>query len=129
MNSDLEAKKDRNKTNKGEKVGAKYDTKLIQLWIDFGIDLGALWDLYLSMFRAYLDDPVGCVEGPECSRIQENANNVENYSDMLRPFGRRRIDFPKGDHRRPPAFFFMRVGARLLGFIDFGDYGCLKHHG
>ena len=36
------------------------------------------------------------------------------------------IDFPKRDHRRPPAFFILRLGARPLGFIDFGDFGDLS---
>ena len=31
------------------------------------------------------------------------------------------IDFPKGDHRRPPAFFIPRFEARPLGFINIGD--------
>ena len=40
----------------------------------------------------------------------------------------RRIDFPKADHRRPPAYFILRFGARPLGYSDFGDLmrlGCL----
>ena len=32
-------------------------------------------------------------------------------------------DFPKGDHRRPPSFIHsLRLGARPLGFIDFGAF-------
>ena len=35
--------------------------------------------------------------------------------------GGRRIDFPKGDHRCPPAFFILRFGTRHLGYVDLGD--------
>ena len=34
--------------------------------------------------------------------------------DTLRPFGWRRIDFPKGDHRRPPAFVIRRFEEKFL---------------
>ncbi len=60
---------------------------------------------------------------------EEFEKEFKNYPDRLRPFGWRQIDFPKGDHRRPPAFFILRFGARLLGFIDFGDFGDLKRLG
>ena len=39
----------------------------------------------------------------------------------------RQIDFPKGDHRRPPAFFMLRLWARPLGFIDSGYFSDFKH--
>jgi hypothetical protein len=37
--------------------------------------------------------------------------------------GGRRIDFPKGEHRRPPAFVIRRFGDRFFGYIDFGALG------
>ena len=49
--------------------------------------------------------------------------------DTLRPFGWRRIDFPKGDHRRPPAFGIRRFEEKFFGITDFGDVGdceCLE---
>ena len=36
---------------------------------------------------------------------------------------------PRGITAARPPFCVMRVGARLLGFIDFGDFGDLKHLG
>ena len=42
--------------------------------------------------------------------------------DLARPAppqgGGRRIASPKGDHRRPPAFYHLRVEAGLLCFVD-----------
>ena len=29
------------------------------------------------------------------------------------------VDFPKGDHRRPPAFVIRRFGERVFGFLRF----------
>ena len=40
----------------------------------------------------------------------------ENCPVTLRPFGWRRIDLPKGHHRRPPFFLSMQFWARPLGY-------------
>ena len=46
------------------------------------------------------------------------------------PFGGgRRIDFPKGDHRRRPCFVIRRIRARLFGFIDFDYFGDIERLG
>ena len=58
--------------------------------------------------------------------FKEFEEDFEIHPDTLRPFGWRRIDFPKGDHRRPPSFFILRLRARPLGFIDFYDFGDLS---
>ena len=51
--------------------------------------------------------------------FKEFEEDFENCPDRLRPFGWRRIDFPKGDHRRPPAFVIRRFGDRVFGFLRF----------
>ena len=44
--------------------------------------------------------------------------------DLARPApphgGGRRIDFPKGDHRRPPASYPLRLDAAALWFFGLG---------
>ena len=36
---------------------------------------------------------------------------------------------PRGITAARPPFYFLRIGVRLLGFIDFGDFGDLKFLG
>ena len=55
-----------------------------------------------------------------------SSKNFDFGSVTLRPFGWRRIDFPKGDHRRPPAFVIRRFGEKVFGFIDFADVGDIE---
>ena len=47
--------------------------------------------------------------------FEEFEEGFEIHPDTLRPFGWRRIAFPKGDHRRPPAFFCRRFGESNFG--------------
>ena len=59
--------------------------------------------------------------------FEEFEEDFENCPDTLRPFGWRRIDFPKGDHRRPPAFLSSAIWVQAFRLYRFQRLAVLKH--